>query len=95
MKNITVIATGEKIEVRDVICIERGAYAIYPENQEPSNMGWVLLDDPSNYEFDREEADDRLCEDFIGEDGQCYEGDPDFNLYIEELYKVKHPSNGE
>jgi hypothetical protein len=90
MKNITAIETGEKIEIRDIISIERGAYAIYPENQEPSNMGWVLLDDPNNYEFDPEEADDRLCEEFVNENGECFEGDADFNIYIEELYKVKH-----
>jgi hypothetical protein len=90
-KYITVTATGEKIKIRDLICIERGAYAVYPEDQGTANMGWVLLDDPNNYEFDDEDADDRLCESFIGDDGKCWEGDADFNLYIEHLYSVKHP----
>jgi len=91
MNTITVKSTGEEIEVNEIIRIENGAYAIYPADQGTANMGWVLLDDPDNYEFDSEEVDDRLCEEFISDDGtNCWEGDSDFNLYIEELYKVKH-----
>jgi len=92
MSTIIVKSTGEEIKTEEIICIENGAYAIYPADQGSANIGWVLLDDPDNYEFDSEEADDRLCDEFMSDDGEnCWEGDSDFNLYIEQLYIAKHP----
>jgi hypothetical protein len=58
--------------------------AVRPAQQEPTNVGWVLLSECAEVEgMDVPEAD---VSDFINDEGRCYEGDAVFNNFIEELY---------
>ena len=71
----------EKFEITDAARIA-GAIAVRPADQGGANTGWVLMPDADTADIDGEITDLEASY-FINEEGRCYEGDDEFNSYIE------------
>jgi hypothetical protein len=65
----------------------RGRIIVRPSQQEPSNIGWMLL--PEDWCVVEGEGSDRFAQltevqpaIFLDSDGHCYNGDDEFNFFI-------------
>lgn len=61
----------------------KGAIAVYPKDQGTSFTGWRLMPDADYAEIDGK-IEERSPESFLNAEGECYAGDDEFNLFIEE-----------
>jgi len=71
----------EKFEITAAAKIA-GAIAVRPADQGTSNTGWVLMPDADTADIDGEIVDMNPSE-FINSAGRCYEGNDEFNLWVE------------
>ena len=71
----------EKFEITHAAKIA-GAIAVRPADQGTANTGWVLMPDADTADIDGEIVDMEPS-DFINSEGRCYEGDDEFNSWVE------------
>lgn len=65
-----------------------GAIAIYPADQAPSFIGWCLMPDADYAEIEGGKIEERSPESFLNEEGKCFQGNDEFNLFIEKACRA-------